>query len=82
MVLLESGAPLRKITLCEELRDRFEPRVAEAVRAKRVTDTVSGLCVTFSSKASNSMQVLKHEPRVIHISSFDAADTRRFSPVR
>ena len=54
MVLLESGAPLRKITLCEELRDRFEPRVAEAVRAKRVTDTVSGLCVTLGSKASNS----------------------------
>ncbi len=36
------------------LRDRFEPGIAEAVRAKRVTDTVSGLCVTLSSKASNS----------------------------
>ena len=43
MVLRESRAPLRKIALCEELRDRLEPRVAEAVRAKRVTDTVSGL---------------------------------------
>ncbi len=64
------------------LRDRFEPAIAEAVRAKRVTDTVSGLGVTLSSKASNSRQVLKHQPRVIHISSFDAADTRRFSPVR
>ena len=64
------------------LRDRFEPAIAEAVRAKRVTDTVSGLGVTLSSKASNSRQVLKHKPRVIHISYFDAADTRRFSPVR
>ncbi len=64
------------------LRDRFEPAIAEAVRAKRVTDTISGLGVTLSSKASNSRQVLKHQPRVIHISSFDAADTRRFSPVR
>ena len=35
------------------LRDRFEPAIAEAVRAKRVTDTVSGLGVTLSSKASN-----------------------------
>ena len=34
MVLLESGAPLRKITLCERLRDRFEPVIAEAVRSK------------------------------------------------
>ena len=54
MVLMESRAPLRKIALCEGLRDRFEPVIAEAVRAKRVTDTVSGLCVTLSSKASNS----------------------------
>ena len=54
LVWMESRAPLRKTALCEGLRDRFEPRVAEAVRAKRVTDTVSGLCVTLSSKASNS----------------------------
>ena len=46
--------PPTKNRLVWGLRDRFEPRVAEAVRAKRVTDTVSGLCVTLSSKASNS----------------------------
>ena len=79
---MRSRATLRKIALWVVLRDRFELGIAEAVRAKRVTDTVSGLRVTLSSKASNSMQVLKHEPRVIHISSFNAADTRRFSPVR
>ena len=57
MVLMESRATRRKVdlcALCKGLRDRFEPRIAEAVRAKRVTDTVSGLCVTISSKASNS----------------------------
>ena len=43
MVLMESRATLRKIDLREGLRDRFEPMIAEAVRAKRVTDTVSGL---------------------------------------
>ena len=30
MVLMESRAPLRKIALCEGLRDRFDPRIAEA----------------------------------------------------
>lgn len=40
MVLMESRAALRKVTLCVELRDRFDPRVVEAVRAKRVTETV------------------------------------------
>ena len=54
MVLMESCAPLQKITLWVELRDRFEPVVAAVVRAERVTDTVSGLFVTLSSKASNS----------------------------
>ena len=34
MVLMESRAPLRKIALCEGLRDRFEPVIAEAVRSK------------------------------------------------
>ena len=51
---MEPRATLRKTALWMVLRDRFEPRVAEAVRAKRVTDTVSGLRVTISSKASNS----------------------------
>ncbi len=51
---MELRATLRKIALLVVLRDRFEPVVAAAVRAKRVTDTVSGLCVTLSSKASNS----------------------------
>ena len=31
---MESRAPLRKIALCEGLRDRFEPVIAEAVRSK------------------------------------------------
>ena len=43
LIWMESHAPLRKTALCEGLRDRFEPRIAEAVRGKRVTDTVSGL---------------------------------------
>ena len=51
---MRSRATLRKIALWVVLRDRFEPGIAEAVRAKRVTDTVSGLRVTLSSKASNS----------------------------
>ena len=34
MVLMESRAPLRKIALCEGLRDRFEPVIAGAVRSK------------------------------------------------
>ena len=34
MVVMESPATLRKITLCGELRDRFEPVIAEAVRSK------------------------------------------------
>ena len=34
MVLMEARAPLRKIALCEGLRDRFEPWIAEAVRSK------------------------------------------------
>ena len=29
MVLMESRAPLRKIALCEELRDRIEPVVSQ-----------------------------------------------------
>ena len=51
---MEPRATLRKTALWMVLRDRFEPVIAEAVRAKRVTDTVSGLRVTLSSKASNS----------------------------
>ncbi len=37
-----SRYPMTNRLVCG-LRDRFEPRIAEAVRAKRVTDTVSGL---------------------------------------
>ena len=42
MVLMKSRATYEKLP-CAELRDRFEPMIAEAVRAKRVTVTVSGL---------------------------------------
>ena len=40
---------------------------------KRVTDAVSGLCVTLNFQASNSLYTLTHEEATIHIESLVSA---------